>query len=396
MKRRTILAALATGALAVGGLAAGMPAASGMTVRTSAGGRAVHVCPTRVAPGYVTCLAMAVTAASGRVSGAARPSAAGFSAADIEKAYKLTGLKSGGKTVAIVDAYGYPGLAKDLAKFRSTNGLPPCTTDSGCLTVVNQTGGSSPPRLQNGGWQVEQALDVDAVSAACPDCKILAVQANNALFSDLKTAENTAAGHTGVVAISNSWGCGCNKPNNAAFNHPGIAITASTGDNGFLPQFPAGDTDVVGVGGTSVFRNSSARGFRETAWTRAGSNCGTNKKPQWQRASKTTCSTKASADVSAAADPIHGGLNIYCGTVPGCGGFLQVGGTSEASPIIAAVYALSGNTANYPAAIPYSHPRNLFDVTHGSNGSCGVPVCSARVGWDGPTGIGTPDGVAGF
>ena len=113
MKRRTILAALATGALAVGGLAAGMPAASGMTVRTSAGGRAVHVCPTRVAPGYVTCLAMAVTAASGRVSGAARPSAAGFSAADIEKAYKLTGLKSGGKTVAIVDAYGYPGLAKD-------------------------------------------------------------------------------------------------------------------------------------------------------------------------------------------------------------------------------------------------------------------------------------------
>jgi subtilase family serine protease len=339
---------------------------------------------------------MAVTAASGRVLGTAGPSAAGFNAAGIEKAYKLTGLKSGGKTVAIVDAYGYPGLAKDLAKFRSTNGLPPCTKASGCLTVVNQTGGSSPPRGQNGGWQIEQALDVDAVSAACPDCKILVVEAALPSFSDLKTAENTAAGHAGVVAISNSWGCGCNKPNSAAFNHPGIAITASTGDSGFLPQFPAGDTSVVGVGGTSVFRDGSARGFHETAWAGAGSSCGTNTKPQWQKAAKTTCSKKATADVSAAADPANGGLNVYCGTVPGCGGFLQVGGTSESSPIIAAVYALSRNTASYPAKIPYSHPGNLFDVTQGTNGSCGVPICSARAGWDGPTGMGTPNGVTGF
>jgi len=68
-----------------------------------------------------------------------------------------------------------------------------------------------------------------------------------------------------------------------------------------------------------------------------------------------------------------------------------------AAPIIASVYELSGITAGYTNAIPYSHPANLFDVTSGSNGSCPTTQwCTARAGWDGPTGLGTPNGTGAF
>ncbi|MDX6297757.1 MAG: hypothetical protein QOI51_1614 [Nocardioidaceae bacterium] len=403
MNRKLIYSGLAAGVLAVGGLAAGLPGASAMPAHTNVGVHAVHVCAAHPKPGHASCMAMVLTNGAGKVinpmsaSGRRAIPTIGINSAKLRKAYHLTGLTSGGRTVAIVDAFGYSGLESDLATFRSHNGLPACTTASGCLTIENQTGGSVLPP-NDAGWDVEQALDVDAVSSACPDCKILMVQGNSSSFADLETAENTAAAHAGVVAISNSYGSnGGSIPNQAAYNHPGIAITASTGDSGFSPgNYPASDTHVVAVGGTSLFKDTSSRGYHETAWSGAGSGCGANPKPKWQGAAHTTCTTKASADVSAAADPNNGGLIIYCGTVSGCGGFEQVGGTSESSPIIAAVYALSGNTAGYPAKIPYANTSHLFDVTSGSNGTCGVPLCTARVGWDGPTGLGTPNGVAGF
>jgi len=168
---------------------------------------------------------------------------------------------------------------------------------------------------------------------------------------------------------------------------------ASTGGS-----YPAADSNVVGVGGTSVFRDSSSRGYSESVWNGAGSGCGHNAKPAWQVNADTHCSTKAVSDISAAADPSNGGLIMYCGSVAGCGGFIQVGGTSEASPIIGAVFALSGKTTGYPAKFVYKAKKRKFrfDVTSGSNGSCGVPVCTARVGWDGPTGNGTPNGVNSF
>ena len=389
MTTKSIRAALAASALAVGGLAAVSSSASAMPAHDAAARSAVHACSVSVAPGHVTCHALVVTGPSGAIVRSTKPLDAAFTPTDIQTAYSLTGLSSGGRTVAIVDAYGYPALESDLATFRSTYGLPACTTGNGCLTILDQSGGHNYPPY-NSGWALEQALDVDAVSAACPDCKILMVQGNAATFGDLETAVNTAAAHAGVVAISNSYSGG-NQGNQSAYNHPGIAITASTGDSGFDPgAYPASDTHVVAVGGTSVFRDGSSRGYSETAWNGAGSGCGGNAKPKWQNRANTTCSSKASSDVSAAADPSYGGLNIYFG------GWIQVGGTSESSPIIAAVYALSGNTKKYPAKIPYKNSSQLYDITSGSNGGCGTPVCTARVGWDGPTGVGTPHGVAGF
>lgn len=389
MKRKLIYAGLAAGTLAISGLAAVTAGASASPARDSGVRHAVHACNVHVAPGHVTCNALVMTGPSGKIVASAKPLATAFTPQDIQKAYNLTGLQSGGRTVAIVDAYGYPSLESDLATFRSTYGLPACTKSNGCLTVMDQNGGQNYPPY-NSGWALEQALDVDAVSAACPDCKILVVQGNQSSFADLETAVNTASRQAGVVAISNSYSGG-NQGNQSAYNHPGIAITASTGDSGYAPgAYPASDTHVVAVGGTSVFRDGSGRGYSESVWSGAGSGCGTNQKPKWQNRANTTCSGKASSDVSAAADPSNGGLNIYFG------GFEQVGGTSESSPIIAAVYALSGNTKGYPAKYPYKNAGQLYDITSGSNGSCGVPVCVARAGWDGPTGMGTPHGVAGF
>ena len=397
MNRKLIFTGLAAGALAVSGLAAVLPGASASPARagvSSAGvTHAVHVCTTHPKPGHVTCLAMALADSNGKIltSTKAHP-LVGFNAVDIQKAYGLKGLKSKGATVAIVDAFGYPSLESDLKIFRKKNNLPPCTTKNGCLTIMNEHGGTKPPP-SNDGWDLEQALDVDMVSAACPDCKILMVQGRSNTFKALKIAENTAAEQKGVLAISNSYGGGQGK-NDPAYNHPGIAITASTGDSGYAPTnlYPASDTHVIAVGGTSVFKDNSARGFNEKVWAGSGSGCSTkNKAPSYQKGVKTSCKKDATADVSGPADPGNGGLLIVFH-----GATTQVGGTSESSPMIAAVYALSGKTKGYPGSYPYANPNKLYDITSGSNGSCGSPLCNAGKGWDGPTGLGTPNGVSGF
>jgi subtilase family serine protease len=402
VKRSMIFSGLAAGALAIGGLAAIVPGATAMPAQHSQSARhTIHACSTAAKPGFAQCHAVTMSAANGkavvRQSPNAQPFAAGFTPTDVQAAYNLTGLSASGRTVAIVDAYGYPTLESDLATYRSTYGLPPCTTANGCFKRMDQNGGSSNPPTDQG-WDIEQALDVDAVSAACPDCKILVVQANSNSYADLGAAVNRAATQPGVSAISNSYGGCCGVHDMAAYNHPNIAVVASTGDNGYdTGQYPAIDDHVVAVGGTSVTRDGSARGYHETAWSGAGSGCGVNPKPAWQDRVNTTCSTKAVGDVSAAADPSLGGLVIYCGSA--CGGWAQYGGTSEASPIIGAVYTLSGKTTGYPAKLAYNKKKAkkfLYDVTSGSNGGCGVPVCTARAGWDGPTGMGTPKGVKAF
>lgn len=392
MNRKLIVSGLAAGALAVSGLAATLPGASASPVQSAAPSGATRVCSAHPAPGYASCLAMAVTGASGAMLQSSTQIAAALTPADIQQAYNLKGLTSHGRTVAIVDAFAYPTLEADLAVFRKTNGLSACTTKSGCLTVINQRGGSKPPSTVDSGWDLEQALDLDMVSAACPDCKILMVQSDTNSFKNLGAAVSQAAKTKGVVSISNSYGGG-NGPNRADYNHRGIAITASTGDSGFQGgSSPASDTHVIAVGGTSVFKDSSKRGFNEKAWSGAGSGCSaTNPMPNYQKQVNTTCKTDATADVSGPADPGNGGLSVYYN-----GRFIQVGGTSESSPMIAAVYALSGMVKGYPGKYPYKNSKHLYDVTSGSNGSCGAPLCTAGAGWDGPTGLGTPNGARAF
>ncbi|MDO7868739.1 S53 family peptidase [Nocardioides jiangxiensis] len=361
----------------------------------------VAVCGTP-APGSAACHAKVMVNGSGVVPASTTPAASALTPAQLQDAYKLTGLTSGAKTVAIVDAYGYTSLERDLATYRSYFGLPACTTASGCLKIVDQNGGTSLPRMDVG-WAGEQALDVDAVSAICPDCKIVVVQAKTASFANLGAAVNTAAKMAGVVAISNSYGSSSDASDasyGSYYNHPGIAITASTGDNGYQGgSYPASSTYTTAVGGTSLVKDGSARGWSESAWSGAGSGCSTyNAKPSFQNAVPTGCAKRAMADVSAAADPGKGGMAVYYPTSRSTSTWAQVGGTSESAPIIASVYALGSNSlAGYPNAVPYAHTANLFDVTSGSNGTCPTSQwCNAGSGWDGPTGLGTPNGAGAF
>ena len=239
-------------------------------------------------------------------STAAGPS--GYGPADLQSAYKLPSSTGGsGQTVAIVDAFDDPTAEQDLAQYRSFYGLPPCTTANGCFRKVNQNGGTLPMPAPSPDWALEISLDLDMVSAVCPNCHILLVEANTNLSSDLYVAEDTAA-RLGANAISNSWGgseYSGQTSDDAHFNHPGVAITASSGDNGYGVSYPAASRYLTAVGGTSLTRNSSARGWTESAWSGAGSGCSRyDAKQSWQ--TDKGCSRRTVADVSAVADPNTG------------------------------------------------------------------------------------------
>ena len=345
------------------------------------------------------------TGGGGGGAGCPTNPASGYTSCDLTSAYALPSATAGsGQTVAIVDAYDDPNAEADLGVYRSQFGLASCTTANGCFRKVNQSGGTNYPTA-NGGWAQEISLDLDMVSAICPNCHILLVEATTSSLVNLGTAVNEAAA-LGANAISNSYGGGesSNDPSydSSYYNHPGIAITASSGDSGYGAQYPAASQYVTSVGGTSLTRASNARGWSESVWSGAGSGCSAyDAQPSWQSsvgAITAVCGKRAIADVSAVADPATG-VDVYDSfAYQGASGWLVFGGTSVASPIIASVYALAGNARSITyGSYSYSHTSSLNDVTSGSNGSCGGTVlCTAAPGWDGPTGNGTPNGTGGF
>jgi subtilase family serine protease len=377
---RTVLAAIAA-------LAAVAPSAQAANVHSR------NVCgPPAV--GNARCHAKVVTDAGGQPLATAGPS--GYGPADIQSAYSLTGAPSGaGRTVAIVDAYDLPTAEADLNTYRAQFGLPACTTANGCFKKLNQRGTSTPPRA-NASWGQEIALDLDMVSATCPSCNILLVEADSNAFGNLGAAVDTAANQPGVVAISNSYGGPefsqeSQAAYNGHYNHPGQAVTVSSGDSGYGVEFPAASQYVTAVGGTSLRRSGTA--WTETAWSGAGSGCSAYiGKPTWQK--DTGCARRTVADVSAVADPATG-VAVYDSTkYQGRGGWMVFGGTSASAPIIGSVFARGGHTA---PSTPYAATSGLNDVTSGSNGSCGGSyLCTAVAGFDGPTGLGTPLGTGAF
>jgi subtilase family serine protease len=398
VSKRIFAALLGAGALAVSALTAGVPGADAASPRLThfSGLHAQRVCAKPTA-GHAACFAKVLVNKKGAIPMATAPLSSALSPTQLKAAYNLPSTGGAGRTVAIVDAYGYPNLERDLSIYRSSYGMSACTTANGCLKIVDQNGGTSLPRTDVG-WSQEQALDVDAVSATCPDCHILVVQAKTASFANLGAAVNTAARASGVVAISNSYGGG-DAPDTTYgtyYNHPGIAVTASTGDNGYQGgSYPASSSYVTAVGGTSLKMSGTTR-VSETVWSGAGSGCSTYNTALAAASSfNTGCAKRAMADVSAAADPNTGGLSVYAPTSSRSSSWSQYGGTSESSPIIASVYALAGT--GYSNATPYAHTSSLNDITSGSNGTCPTTQwCNARSGWDGPTGLGTPNGTGAF
>jgi subtilase family serine protease len=361
-------------------------------------GNTYHVAACGAVVGHAArCHARIVSDAAGHILTKASPDVSGYSPANLRSAYKITTNGSSSTTVAIVDAYGYTNAESDLGVYRSQFGLPSCTTANGCFKKLNQNGVQGSYPAQNTGWAQESALDLDMASAMCPGCKIDLIEANSSSYANLATAENTAAAQ-GAHAISNSYGGGESGTTTyeSSYNHPGIAITASSGDSGYAagPQFPATSPHVTAVGGTHLVTASGNRGWNETVWSGAGSGCSTvYAKPSWQH--DATCTKRMEADVSAVADP-NTGVAVYGPTSSRRSGWLVFGGTSVAAPLVAGVYGNNGGAVNY-GSDPYNNTGALFDVTSGSNGSCGgTYYCTAKVGYDGPTGLGTPNGTSAF
>jgi subtilase family serine protease len=319
--------------------------------------------------------------------------AGGLTPAQLRSAYGLTpasgGLAANGPLIAIVDAYEDKKAEADLATYRAQFGLPACTSDTGCFTKVVLSGAKMPPgqaqKLNNGTglatWADEIALDLAMASAACPSCRLMLVEAGGQDLDSLADAVNTAASYN-PAAISTSWGVvegGGNAANidpgaQAAFNHPGIAITASAGDLGQV-QFPASSPYVTAVGGTTLAQDgTTARGWRETPWANTGTGCSIMfAVPAWQTGSACT-SGRAVPDVSVIAD-YNPGVAVYSTAE---NGWVVLGGTSAGAPFVAGLYAAAND---YGAA---------------TVGAPSLYANASRLNVLGGATLGSPNGLAGF
>jgi hypothetical protein len=332
-----------------------------------------------------------------------QPNGFGYGPASLQSAYNLPSTQAGaGQTVAVVDAYDDPNAAADLAVYRAAWGLPACNTSTGagCLTKLNQSGGIAPlpAPAGNTGWATEESVDVDMVSAICPGCQIVLAEANSNNLSDL-AATASAAVRGGAAYVSNSYG-GLEYPGELSLDYQysgrsNVIVTAAAGDSGYGTVYPAASIGVAAVGGTSLYRAPTSRGWTETAWFGTGSGCSSQEsKAYWQV--DPGCSNRTLNDVSALADPATG-VAVY--DTYDRGGWLEAGGTGVSSPVIASAYALAAqvHSSVYPTSYPYLHPTRLNDVVSGSNGSCSPAyLCTAGPGYDGPTGMGTPNGTTAF
>lgn len=315
-----------------------------------------------------------------------------------------------GPIIAVIDAYSTPTLESDLNTFRAAFGLPLCTQSNGCLQIVDENGGTNLPTTVDQNWSLEADLDVQTIHAMCQTCKILFIEANSPSMLDLATAVTTAA-KMGAKAISNSYGAAEFSGENyydSYYNHPGIAVTASSGDSGFGTNYPASSTDVIGVGGTTLQVTSNGYYVSESVWNGSGSGCSayetalSNQLGVSDWASTGCSSNKAVADISADADP-NTGVPVYDSTpYSSQTGWWQVGGTSLSSPIVASEFVLANNTSvtsgTQIGSLLYQNynATNFHDILTGSNGTCGTIMCNGATGYDGPSGLGSLNGLGGF
>jgi len=350
----------------------------------------------------IHCNAHVVTDRTGTPTTTTLP--AGYGPAQFHAAYTSQTKASGKKILAIVDAYDDPYIQNDLNTYSQMFGianLPKCSGSIAnsampCFQKINQRGGSSAP-AGNASWALETSLDVETAHAMCQNCSILLVEADSASYANLMAAVDQAVAK-GASVVSNSYGSeefSGETSYDSHFNHPGVAFTFSSGDSGYGVEYPAASQYVTAVGGTSLSLNGLSY-IGESAWSGAGSGCSAyENKPSWQK--DTGCTKRTVADVSADADPSTGAAVYDSYRYAGQRGWFQVGGTSLASPVVASVYALSDNTADAANSLPYANASALHDVTAGFNGSCGgTYLCTAITGFDGPTGLGTPNGVLAF
>jgi subtilase family serine protease len=324
-----------------------------------------------------------------------------LSASQLRTAYHATG--NGSAKIAVVDAFGDPNIKSDLDTYSRVMGLPvlpACTSrgQTGCFEKIDQRGGQRYPATDSG-WALETALDVEAVHAVCPGCRIELVQADSDAITNLLAAVDQAVA-TGAQVVSMSWGgpeFAGQTANDHHFQTAGVNFVASSGDSGYGVSWPAAAGQVMAVGGTHLAMGPNGRAS-ETVWAGAGSGCSRYEaKPAWQH--DAGCARRTVADVAADADPATGAA-IISSLSPSGAGWNVVGGTSLAAPLVAGLIGLAGPTS-HNAVMKQLYgsvgtPR-LYDVSSGRNGSCSPAyLCSSATGYDGPTGVGSPNALTAF
>lgn len=350
------------------------------------------------------CFAKVIADRSGNPVVTALP--AGYGPAQFHGAYELPTTSANPATIAIVDAYDDPYITTDLASFDKTFGLPIFPSCSGvvkvaCFQKVNQTGGTLYPQRSTS-WALETSLDVETAHQMCQNCKLILVEANSSSYSNLLQSIDRAR-LLGAKVISNSYGSSeftSETGYDTHFKFPGIAFIFSAGDSGYGATYPAASPLVTAVGGTSLTINTANVWQSESVWAGSGSGCSLYEfKPAFQV--DKACQNRTIADVAADADPNTGAAVYDSYGYGGYRGWFQVGGTSLAAPIIAGVYGLANNigAVTYANSIPYSsyiYGTNLHDITTGANGGCSSYLCQATTAYDGPSGLGTPQGLGAF
>jgi subtilase family serine protease len=372
--------------------------------------------------GVANCLAKIITDERGipLSFGGANADIEGYGPKDLRAAYDVPGVAPGRPIIGIVDAYGYSTALSDLRVYSRQFKLPILPKCKGsvadspeaCLQIVNEKGGKKLPTAEDAGWAAEQAIDLQMAHALCENCSILLVEADTDGFSNLMPAESTAA-KLGANVISNSWASaetsGDTALDESFFTHPGVAMTAGTGDHGYAAgvSWPASSPNVVAVSGTSLFLSANGKKYgSEVAWAGDGSGCSAfEARPPWQPSLPGCPDNRTVSDIAVDADP-NTGVAIYNSDPQACMGtancWLELGGTSISAPIVAAMFMLAGGIpadSTQAASALYANrsKRNSHDIVSGSNGTCGFAyLCNAVPGYDGPTGLGSPKGLAIF
>jgi subtilase family serine protease len=305
----------------------------------------------------------------------------GYTPQQLWSAYGLhapaTGASANGPAIAIVDAYDDPSAESDLAVYRSQFKLPPCTTSNGCFSKVNGALQHGPYPPSNVGWSMEISLDLAMASSACPTCKIVLVEAASDDITLLAQAVDAVAA-TNPAAISNSYGVSETADAIALdvhYTHPGIAITASVGDQAGV-EFPASSSNVIAVGGTTLKPAQNSRGWTESAITKSGAGCSTYvPRPAWQRPA---CTNRGVGDVSFVANAATG-LAVYDMQ---SGGWIVLGGTSAGAPFVAGLIASAGDYGSTTGA------AHIYAHAGGLNAVGSIPT--------GDTTLGSPHGLGAF
>jgi subtilase family serine protease len=329
-----------------------------------------------ILPAGTASCSVAINTNAGAISNSSLPAALvpGLHPADLQNAYALPSTQAG-RLVAIVDAYDDPAAETDLSIYRSTFGLPACSSSNGCFKKVNERGVQGSYPAFDTGWAQEISIDLDMVSAACPRCSIVLVEADSASMQDLGASVDEAVA-LGARVVSNSYYAAewsGETADDAYFHHPGIPVTVSSGDQ-IWPTYPAASPYVTAVGGTSL--TGSADSWSESGWTYTGHGCSAYEPLPSFQSGFTSCTTRSTVDVSAAADP-QNGVAMYD---TAAGGWLVAGGTSVGAPLVAAAYALAAN--GVPTGYTYGHAADLHEIG------------AAR--YTSLTGLGSPNGVGAF